>query len=122
MLKKIKYYIYVFIRRIPKARKYGVRYFFDSRYRKTIKYRVRNRRYRQTRGASFMLKKNKIRKRLAKDKGQFCSYCYKYLPLSELTIDHIIRIRDGGSSNYKNLQLLCISCHIKKDRLIKSNI
>jgi len=33
-----------------------------------------------------------------------------------LTVDHIIKIKDGGTSNYENLQVLCEECHKWKDK------
>lgn len=52
------------------------------------------------------------RKRLVELRGRKCSKCTK----DHTTIDHIIRIADGGSNDDANLDLLCEPCHIKKEQ------
>lgn len=34
-----------------------------------------------------------------------------------LTVDHIVRIADGGQNCIQNMQLLCLDCHKRKDNL-----
>ena len=45
-----------------------------------------------------------------------CIECYKQGIVKPMhTVDHIVRIKDGGSrTDYSNLQSLCESCHAKK--------
>jgi 5-methylcytosine-specific restriction endonuclease McrA len=41
-----------------------------------------------------------------------CAMCSKLFKSSELIVDHIIEIKDGGDKfNKSNLQTLCIGCH-----------
>ena len=50
---------------------------------------------------------------IARD-GALCNDCKKEnIPL---TIDHIVPVGDGGSREMENLQLLCVPCHVKKDK------
>lgn len=43
-----------------------------------------------------------------------CTCCKKDLLTNKFEIDHIIPIKNGGTNNIENLQLLCISCNRKK--------
>lgn len=40
-----------------------------------------------------------------------CQFCYKKFPSNKLQIHHILRRRDGGTDDPKNLLPLCESCH-----------
>ena len=43
--------------------------------------------------------------------GNVCLCCRKSLPLS---VDHVIPVKDGGTSDISNLQCLCLSCNRRK--------
>lgn len=48
------------------------------------------------------------RKRLVKKQGHVCKYCPSEI---NLTVHHVIEKQNGGSSNIKNLELICRGCH-----------
>lgn len=62
-------------------------------------------------------KRPKVRRRLAG--GSYWAFCQgtckEKFPVGELTIDHIIPLKSGGTSTETNLQLLCRDCHDLKD-------
>jgi len=55
-------------------------------------------------------KRNK-RERLIQQYGPYCCYCSKYLPKEEMTIEHLMAKRDGGSNAIENLRLACFYCN-----------
>ncbi len=55
-------------------------------------------------------KRNK-RERLIQQYGPYCCYCGKHLPREEMTIEHLIAKRDGGSNAIENLRLACFRCN-----------
>lgn len=57
------------------------------------------------------------KKRLIKLHGKVCSYCFKQLDNSDITLDHIIPTHDGGSNRPSNLVIACPECNNKKDCL-----
>lgn len=54
----------------------------------------------------------RIRERILVRDNYTCQYC-GYIG-SELEVDHILNIAQGGSDNDENLQSLCVPCHQKK--------
>lgn len=50
--------------------------------------------------------------------GFTCAMCLHLFKASELIVDHIVEIKDGGDKfNKENLQTLCVGCHnIKTSR------
>lgn len=53
--------------------------------------------------------------------GKMCQNCYTtFQHLNQLTKDHIVPRWQGGSNDIDNLQLLCLPCHIEKNRLFDS--
>jgi hypothetical protein len=57
----------------------------------------------------------KVREKIMKRYNYKCNYCQTD---KRLTIDHIIPITKGGSDYKSNLQVLCLSCNIKKSNKI----
>lgn len=55
------------------------------------------------------------KKRLAR---QTCSYCNRKVPLSELTMDHVVPIIRGGKSTKNNVVPACKECNNKKKYLL----
>ena len=51
------------------------------------------------------------RRALVRDYGERCLRCGS---LKELTLDHILPQSAGGSGALTNLQLLCVSCNLRK--------
>lgn len=43
--------------------------------------------------------------------GAICALCGRPVPLAELTLDHIIPLRDGGPNANWNLRLACYRCN-----------
>jgi 5-methylcytosine-specific restriction endonuclease McrA len=58
-------------------------------------------------------RRKKMMSRLASRDGNKCQECGS---TKRLTIDHIIPIKDGGTSRFENLQLLCFGCNMGKDK------
>jgi len=101
----------------PYARIHGIRYYFDTDYRR---YHSR-RRHDLARKARGNFQSKGARKR-AKDSlierdGQLCKGCNVPFERDDLTIDHIYPLFMGGDSQLVNLQLLCRPCHGDKCRL-----
>lgn len=93
----------------PYARTFGLKYYFDEAYRRRCKNRLKKKRY----GAGFLSSKHKIRQRLIHRDGPGCRHCGVWA-VEQMTIDHIVPIILGGTSELENLQLLCVPCHGKK--------
>ena len=54
----------------------------------------------------------KFRLALLAEQGGYCVQCGNTYPDSELHVDHIKRLSDGGSLYaLSNLQILCVRCH-----------
>lgn len=100
---------------MPRIKKYGLRYYFDSEFRRVIKQRLYSKKTRRKYGSGFLTNRKWLKRKLVYKFGQICQDCKNDFPLEELTIDHKIRIRDGGNNEFKNLQLLCRNCHQLKD-------
>lgn len=58
----------------------------------------------------------RARKRVAMRDGSRCAICRLALHHSELTLDHVIPLANGGGNVDANYQLLCHRCHEDKDR------
>ena len=69
--------------------------------------------------AGFHVRRNKIKRQLILKNESICSICQRHFPFDDLTIDHIRKRCDGGTSNLHNLQLLCRPCHDIKDNTRK---
>ena len=70
-------------------------------------------------GASAMLsnpdKKRVKRNQLLSKQNGACAWCDQQLK-QDITIDHILRLADGGKGNIENLQLLHHKCHVLKEQ------
>src|ERR1700761_7754262 len=77
----------------PHARKHGIRYYFDTEFRRNIAYH-RKQKLRTKREGKLhnpqIKKKTKIL--LSKRDGRKCNHCQADFSLNELTIDHVIRL------------------------------
>lgn len=49
----------------------------------------------------------KYKTNLAIRDGKECWYCGESMEKSDLTVEHLLAVSDGGSSNVKNLVLAC---------------
>jgi 5-methylcytosine-specific restriction endonuclease McrA len=43
-----------------------------------------------------------------------CALCSGIFPFSELELDHIKPLREGGKSHMENLRAVCHSCHVRR--------
>jgi len=58
--------------------------------------------------------KQRLKERLIERDGHRCKICKTKKTFRTLTIDHIIRVRDGGSWNIDNLRLTCEYCNSER--------
>lgn len=61
--------------------------------------------------ANSHLQSKAVRKRIFKLRGSFCSRCNSE---SNLSIDHIVSVYNGGGNEDENLQVLCRKCNSSK--------
>ena len=98
---------------------YGIRFYFDKKYAveavRSRRSKISSRRSKKKYGSGFLSSKQHIKRKIARRQGWGCKLCRKLLPSEVLTIDHIVRVSDGGTNEYSNLQFLCRSCHNTKD-------
>jgi len=52
---------------------------------------------------------------LYRKQGGHCHYCYNIFPIHRLTLDHIIRQKDGGKHDLPNLVLACQPCNAYRE-------
>lgn len=117
-VKKIR----LFTRRIrkmyPRAVKYGFwKYFFSKKFRKKVRTHEKNQEQTAKYTRRYLNNKKRIKENILRVSGAKCNWCQHKFKEKDLTIDHIKRAADGGTSSYSNLQLLCRACHYKKDVL-----
>ncbi len=110
-MREIRWWFEKMFVRYKSSKKYGWKFFFSAKYRRNI----RNRKHKKKYGSGFLNKKKNHRKNLILRDGFNCKHCKKEFDETQLTIDHIIKISEGGSNEYSNLQLLCRPCHNIKD-------
>jgi 5-methylcytosine-specific restriction endonuclease McrA len=55
--------------------------------------------------------KQQLKLKLAHKHGWRCKLCGKSVSMKTSTLDHILRVRDGGSWNVSNLRLSCRDCN-----------
>ena len=46
--------------------------------------------------------------------GNFCQYCGKSFPTSELSLDHVVPRSRGGETSWQNIVCCCVACNTKK--------
>lgn len=46
-----------------------------------------------------------------------CMYCGKFLKREQATIEHIVRLADGGSNNRSNIGVACLKCNTKRHNI-----
>lgn len=63
-------------------------------------------------GSNWVEKSRKIRT----ESNRICVGCKKVFEVDKLTVDHIIPVFEGGSSEQNNLQVMCAPCHKKKTK------
>ena len=58
--------------------------------------------------------RSKRRMRILSRDSFVCNHCSQPFPESNLEVDHVIPLVQGGSDDDHNLQTLCKPCHLKK--------
>ena len=48
-----------------------------------------------------------------------CPYCGQFVGIENLSLDHIIRLADGGTHSISNVQPACLTCNQKRNAGIK---
>jgi 5-methylcytosine-specific restriction protein A len=96
----------------------GIRYYFDTRYRRHFSNK-RRKLIRREREGAFHGKgvRNRAKDNLIERDGQICQFCKEPFERELLTIDHVFPLFMGGDSELLNLQLLCRPCHDEKCRM-----
>lgn len=61
-----------------------------------------------------------LRRRVIERDGLHCVYCDDDLSNSEIHMDHVIPESQGGTTDYKNLQVTCRKCNLAKGVLPES--
>jgi 5-methylcytosine-specific restriction endonuclease McrA len=46
--------------------------------------------------------------------GHKCQYCGKTLPMSQLSLDHVLPRSRGGETTWENVVCCCVHCNVKK--------
>ncbi|MDQ6893450.1 MAG: HNH endonuclease [Acidobacteriota bacterium] len=46
--------------------------------------------------------------------GSRCQYCGHKFPSADLSLDHVIPLSRGGTSNWENVVCACLSCNVRK--------
>ena len=98
----------------PRARKYGLKYYWDCSYRRKVKNREVNQRAKEKYGC-FSENRKSILNALVYRDGRKCQWCNKVLLRKDMTVDHIVSVADGGNNKLINLRILCRECHNMKD-------
>ena len=96
---------------------YDYKYLLENRDR--WKARAKRRRRAERYGSGAMLtcarrKRTKRRKLIKKQRG-VCAVCGLNMAKDDRTLDHIMRLEEGGGSNIENLQLIHRKCHDRKE-------
>lgn len=68
----------------------------------------------QNKGRNSKQKRN-LKLRIAKRDGWKCKSCKWPLTMETATLDHIKRLKHGGSWHINNLRLLCYTCNQKRE-------
>lgn len=104
----------------PRAKKYGVKYYFSKDYRRKVKNRENTLVQREKYG-SFVGNRQSLKDALYTKQRGHCNWCRFWFPKEQLTIDHIIKVTEGGDNKFRNLRLLCKTCHEIKDAPTNDN-
>lgn len=56
------------------------------------------------------------KRELVKARGERCEYCGTAIASADLTVDHVVRLADGGTNYWSNLRLACAKCNLIRDR------
>lgn len=105
--------------------KYGLRYLLDEGYRCRVRKKITTRRRLDNPNLQERRRKNQTKRAkrniLGDRKFGYCMHCKHKFPRADLTIDHIIRVVDGGKHEKANFQMLCLDCHRAKDQQLPKN-
>lgn len=115
LYRHLKYAVRTYKQMRPRAKVYGLRYYYDLKYRSTCRKKALRALARKRYGTSFLSNRKKWKKMLVRRDGRWCAKCRK--GDRKLTIDHITPVAQGGMTEMRNLQLLCVPCHAVKTSL-----
>jgi hypothetical protein len=65
--------------------------------------------------------KAQVRKML-EIQDNLCLYCFKDISKEEYHIDHMVPISFGGKTVFSNLAVTCISCNLRKSKLLFADL
>lgn len=111
---RIKVFIKYFWVMLPRARKYGIRYFWDEEFRGICKQREHNKKQRKNYGCFYKNREGLLNALIQRD-GLRCRWCSIRLTRWQATIDHIEKASAVRNNKKTNLQILCKECHTFKD-------
>ena len=77
----------------------------------------RRRRERTAEGAA-----RRLRYAVNRDGAATCETCGGYFAAMGIEIDHIVPLADGGTDSESNIRPLCLNCHAKRPKPLKSSI
>lgn len=96
----------------PRIVYFGFRYVWDVKFRESCRKKLNYERMKVMYGSGYLSNKRSIMVRLKLRDGMGCHICH--IVNRQLTIDHIVPVFKGGSSELPNLQILCVNCHRQK--------
>lgn len=100
----------------PRAKKYGLKYFWSKSFRNLVRHREDNKKYGSLRCPS---NRKRIRYILLRNNNS-CFWCgYIFKKTDKITIDHILPVSQGGDNKLTNLRLIHDDCRVIRDRMIE---
>lgn len=103
--------------RINRILKYGLRYQFDSEFRrKKDNIESAKRRKKKYKLGSFRANAKRRKVTLFRRDGNRCHWCTQKMTFKEATLDHIVEVSKGGTHHLNNLRLMHRDCHETRHR------
>lgn len=105
-----------------RVRFYGIAYLLSANYRRLVQYeknRKKGDKNKAKYGSGFLSSVSIVKGKLILRYGPKCAMCKRSFRPPDLSVDHIVRVADGGTHEMTNLRLLCYPCH--KDVTARQN-